>query len=80
MFHHRHKQIEPKRRTSSRHLRLHGATSLESGAASDDEREVVRTQARVVGRRVQVSVPGRRQDGTSLYTTVESLFFESNAL
>lgn len=80
MFHHRDEQIEPKRRASSRHLSLHGATSLESGAASDDECKIVRTQARVVGGRVQVSVSGRRQDGARLYAAVEALFLESDAL
>jgi len=80
MFHHRDEQIEPKRRTSSRHLRLHSATPLESGAASDDERQVVRAQAGVVRRRVQVRISGRRQDGARLHAGVKALFLEGNAL
>jgi hypothetical protein len=54
MLHHRHKQIEPQRRPTRHHFRLHRTATLKSRAATDDQREIMRAQTGVAGRRVSV--------------------------
>lgn len=62
MLHHRHEQIKPQRRSPRHHLRLHRAATLERRAAANDQREVMRAQARVAGGRVGVCEAGGGED------------------
>ena len=62
------------------HLVLHCATALEGVSGSDDEREVVCTELRVVVRSVGVCVTGRRQDSRALNARLKALLLQSKLL
>lgn len=62
------------------HLVLHRAAALEGVPSSDDEREVVCTELRVVVRSIGVCVTGRRQDGRALDARLETLLLQSKLL
>jgi len=59
-------QIKEQLRTAVEHLQLHGAAALESVAAADDEREIVRTQLRVRVGSVGVGISRGSEDGAAL--------------
>ena len=59
-------QVEEQLAASVEHLELHGAASLESAPAANDEGKIVRPQFGVSIRCIGVCVTGRRKDCTGL--------------
>jgi hypothetical protein len=56
------------------HLHLHGAASLESVPAPNDESEVMGSQLGVIIRRMGVGIPGGGEDGADLDAGLQALF------
>lgn len=76
MVHHGNEQVE-KQLAAVFHLILHGTAALEGVASTDDEREVVSTELRVVVGRVGVRVTSGSQDGRALDARLQTLLSES---
>lgn len=65
MVNHGNEQVEEELATVL-HLVLHSAAALEGVSGSDDEREVVCTELRIVVRSVGVGITGRCQNSRAL--------------
>ena len=65
---------------SGLHLHLHGATALEGGPTSDDERQVVRPHLRVRVGRIGVGEAGACEDGAALDARLQALLAQRQPL
>lgn len=75
MIAHRNEEIEEQLPTFF-HLHLHGATSLESVSAADDESQVMSSQLGVGIRCLGVGMTSRGEDGANLDARLKTLFAE----
>lgn len=79
MVAHCHKQVKIQL-AAKLHFHLHGSTSLERLAASDDESQVMSAQSRIRVRSVIVRKPSRSQDHISRNANLKALLAECKTL